>query len=192
MRGKRLRTKREALEFQTLPRTPRWEMSAPAVSAVGMREPRKCGEEPRAVRPPPLPPSSPAPRQYARELMTTGEIITQLRSTGISRTNKPGVARILRALRGQFLVTFAAACTASSLPTRRRDELRASGAPSVSFADTSPTFGGEGRRLRARHASEVGTKQPHARRKRHPPPPCFAWTPASRRGIPPCGQLLIA
>ena len=108
MRGKRLRTKREALEFQTPPRTPRWEMSAPAVSAVGMREPRKCGEEPRAVRPPPLPPSSPAPRQYARELMTTEVIITQLRSTGISRTNKPGVPRILRALRGQFLVTLTA------------------------------------------------------------------------------------
>ena len=35
-----------------------------------------------------------------------GVIITQLQSTGISRTNKPGVPRILRALRGQFLVTW--------------------------------------------------------------------------------------
>ena len=33
-------------------------------------------------------------------------IIPQLQSTGISRTNKPGVPRILRALRGQFSVTF--------------------------------------------------------------------------------------
>ena len=75
-------------------------------SAPGIVSPRQCGEEPRAVRPPPLPPSSPAPRQYARELMTTGVIIPQPQSTGISRTNKPGVPRILRALRGQFLVTW--------------------------------------------------------------------------------------
>ena len=96
-----------------------WEMSAPAVSAVGMREPRQCGEEPRAVRPPPLPPSSPAPRQYARELVTTGVIIPQLQSTGISRTNKPGVPRILRALRGQFLVTLGDDSTLTSSRKRR-------------------------------------------------------------------------
>ena len=63
--------KREVPEYSgRFPRTPPWVCRAPAVNAAVDAAALRRGTPGRATAA--LPPSSPAPRQYARELVTTG------------------------------------------------------------------------------------------------------------------------
>jgi hypothetical protein len=64
----------------------------------------------QAMRPWPIPPSSPAPRQYARLVDDDGDSIHPVRGPWISGRNKLGEARILRGFPAKLLVTSGVDC----------------------------------------------------------------------------------
>ena len=85
------------------PRTPPWVCRAPAVNAAVHAAAFRRGTPGCATAA--LPPSSPAPRQYARELVTTGGVYLRCEGPCVSWRNKAGEASILRGLRGKVLGT---------------------------------------------------------------------------------------
>jgi hypothetical protein len=116
--GERRTPPRNGLQSETPCASPRWVCRAPAVIDVVIAAtaiPRGTPGCATAA----LPSSSPAPRQYARQSVTTGEIVTRLRRTGISRRNKAGEACVPSGLRAKLLVT----------PVSRARRFSASGAP---------------------------------------------------------------